>query len=98
MNWKRLLIILMAVTVPVLIFINTFQAHRYEVFHQDIVSREKLQKDWVDRNKEILTAIEVLRAPSRLDFLATEELGLEKVESSKQIKVIFAVSRGGSSE
>jgi hypothetical protein len=51
---------------------------------------EEQQKVWVDRNKEILTAIEVLRAPERLDEIGSVELGLARVPGDEQIKVIFS--------
>jgi hypothetical protein len=73
-----------------MVFANVFQAFEYQTLLSQIQDMEEQQKVWVDRNKEILTAIEVLRAPERLDEIGSVELGLARVPGDQQIKVIFS--------
>jgi hypothetical protein len=102
MTIKRNVLIIMTLCLPLMVFANVLQAFEYQSLLSVIQEQEDQQKVWVDRNKEILTAIEVLRAPERLDDIGTGELGLTRVPGDEQIKVIFstrlAANTGGRGE
>lgn len=73
--------------VPALVFVNLYQAWRYESFRREVLAREALQKQWLEDNKQLLTGIAVLSSPQRIGDLAQRELGLGLLPSQKIIKV-----------
>jgi hypothetical protein len=50
---------------------------------------EKEQKDWFEKNKKIIAGISVLRAPERIEKIARDELGLQKIDSSRIKRLVI---------
>lgn len=83
---KKLLLII-AITVPVLLFLNVWQVHRYDTITEDIVALEDQQREWLERNKRMIAGITVFRSPERIERLAQEELDLKKIENGKLMRI-----------
>lgn len=93
MSPKRSFILIIALVVPFFVFLNVLQAFEYQTVYRQVRVMEESQKILIDRNKEILTAVEVLRSPSRVEEIGLRDLGLIQVPGNQQVKVIFT-SRG----
>ena len=84
---KRKWLLVLICTVPLFVFMNVYQVYRYRAVKMEIRFLEAEQKDLLENNKRILAGIGVLKSPARIDKLASEDLGLEKVHSGKTIRI-----------
>jgi hypothetical protein len=71
-NRKKVLIILAVITIPVLLFINTWQGFKYERINAEIRSHEHEQKEWFEENKKMLAVISVYSSPARVKKIVEE--------------------------
>jgi hypothetical protein len=92
---KRRVILLIIFVIPVLLYLNVWQAFRYRVVETEIGLLEEQQQEWIEKNKKIIVGIEVLGAPSRVDTLAAEIEGLHRNNLPTAIRVKVGDSRGG---
>jgi cell division protein FtsL len=86
---KKILIILIILTIPVLFSLEVWQVSRYNELSGEVDQLEEEQRDWIDKNKKILADISVLRSPERIQKLATEQLNLEPLEPDKILRIKF---------
>lgn len=91
------LILLVVLAVPVLLYLNVWQAFRYRLVETEIELLEENQQDWIEKNKKIIVGIEVLGSPERIDNLASEIDGLGKTDLPVAIRVKVGESKGGDS-
>ena len=92
---KEKLILLIILAVPVLLYLNVWQAFRYRVVETEIELLEDQQREWIEKNKKIIVGIEVLGAPDRIDTLAAEIDGLHRSNLPAAIRIKVDDSRGG---
>lgn len=90
---KKKAILLAAIIIPACFYLNVWQAFRYRIVENEIVSLEQEQRDWLEKNKKMIIGIEVLGAPSRIDGLAVEMEELIKPEVPRRVRV--TVDGGG---
>lgn len=74
---KRLLAIALIVFLPVLLFLNVWQAFHYNNLVRQIGELEQKQFAVVEENKKAIAWIEVLKSPTRIQELARTTLGLK---------------------
>lgn len=86
MNRKSLYSLLLIV--PVLLFVNGWQAYRYHALEKEIEELEQVQSELFEENKKAIAAISVLNSPARIAAIA-EELDMEKAELDRIIRVVF---------
>ena len=55
----------------------------------EIEELETEQKEWIEKNKKLIASIEVLRTPKRIEKIAQDDLGLEKIDKERIRKVVF---------
>jgi cell division protein FtsL len=89
MKCKRLLIIIFACTIPLVLFLTRVQAYHYMKLKAEVEKMEADQKEWLEKNKKLIASIEVLRTPQRIEKLATEQLGLQKIDKKRVTLVEF---------
>jgi len=94
---KKKLILLVILAVPILLYMNVWQAFRYRVVETEIDLLEEKQQDWIEKNKKIIVGIEVLGAPERIDTLASEIEGLGKTDLPVAIRIKIDEPKGGDS-
>ena len=82
---KRWYLLLLAIILPVAVFLNVWQVFRYKQLENEIVALEDRQQELIEKNKRIIAGISVLQSPQRLEELATEELDLRKIEPGELI-------------
>ncbi len=74
---KKVLVLLFAATVPALLGLKIWQVQRTQALLSKIEGMDREQREWLERNKQLLSAIAVFRSPARIEKLAREKLGLE---------------------
>ncbi len=84
-RWYLLLFLL----VPLAVFANVMQVFRYKQLEKEIQTLYAEQAELVESNKRLITGIAVLRSPRRLEIIAEEELGLEKLEPGELIRIFL---------
>ena len=70
-----------------LLFLNVWQAYRYEQLTRSVRDLEERQREVLEENKRIIAAISILRSPLRTGRLAVERLGLERVLDQQRILI-----------
>jgi hypothetical protein len=84
---RRVLIIAVTASVPVLLFLNVWQGVRYSRLREDVRLLEEEQTAWFERNKNLLAAVGVYSSPKRLDALAAKDPELTKSISPDVMRV-----------
>ncbi|MCQ2582319.1 MAG: cell division protein FtsL [Treponema sp.] len=84
---KIILISLVALFVPVLLFMYAVQAKKYTDLSREIVELENKQEKLIEENKRLVSDISILSSAERIEKIATEELGMHKAESDDIIRV-----------
>ncbi|MDR0583358.1 MAG: septum formation initiator family protein [Treponema sp.] len=86
---RYLLLYLAALTIPLFLAFNIRQSNRYIALKQEIRRLEEVQADWVESNKRLIAGIALLSSPERIEHIAQNELGLNKIkpEDVLQIKI-----------
>lgn len=84
---KIILISLVALSVPVLLFMYAVQAKKYTDLSREIVELENKQEKLIEENKRLVSDISILSSAERIEKIATEELGMHKAESDDIIRV-----------
>lgn len=74
---NRIIIMVMAVTLPLAAFLMVDQVYRYDHLAGEIEALQARQTELFEQNKRTVVNIAILKAPERIDRLA-KELGLEK--------------------
>jgi hypothetical protein len=93
---KRTILILLAASIPLLLGIKVWQVQRTQALLEKVDALDQEQRDWLERNKKLLSAIAVFRSPARIEKLAKEKLGLEAgVEPDLRIELPPAGAAGG---
>ncbi len=75
---KRLVVLLIVCSVPVVLFLNAWQVFRFSEALREVRRLEQQQHELIERNKRTLVGIEVLSSPSRIDKIAGGMEGIEK--------------------
>ena len=70
-----------------LLFLNVWQAYRYEQLTRSVRGLEERQREVLEENKRIIATISILRSPLRTETLATERLGLERRLEQERILI-----------
>ncbi len=91
---RKYLMFFMAFTVPLFIFLNIWQVFCYESLEDSVVSLEKEQDRWIEKNKRIVTSLSILSSPERIERLAVDKLGLRKKEPGSRIYIYSSENDG----
>ncbi len=82
MRARKLILVLVALAVAALFFLNTWQGYRYERLAHQVAQLEQEQQEWLDRNKKAVIGIAILRSPERIERIARESLDMDKSGSA----------------
>ncbi|ADN01840.1 hypothetical protein [Spirochaeta thermophila] len=74
-----------------LFFLNIWQGYRYAALKEELRRLELEQQRMVEENKKLITAVEALRHPQRIERLGEESLGLGPVGD----RLVIEVEGGG---
>jgi hypothetical protein len=85
---RKPVLVLLAATVPLFLGFKVWQVSRTQELLSRIETADEQQREWLEKNKRLLSAIAVFRSPARVEKLAREKLGLEAgVEPGLRIEV-----------
>ena len=93
---KRLVLLLVVCTIPILLFLNVWQVHRFTTSLDEVRALEKAQRNIIEENKRTLIGIEVLSSPSRIEEIVSDLDGLSKRERAPRILIQVSESGAGS--
>ena len=74
-------------TIPILLGIVAWQSFRYMELDNNVRRLEADQKELVVENRKLIASIAVLSAPSRIEQIAVQQLGLKKILPENVIQV-----------
>ena len=83
----KILMILLALSIPLLLILNGIQAERYKKLMESVKELESKQVELVEENKKLITDIGLLSSTERIEEIAEEKLGMRKAESEEIIRV-----------
>ncbi len=87
-----------AVTLPVFLLLNVWQVQRHERLRREVTLLQQEQREWVEKNKRVISGIAVLSSPARITELAQKELGLSAGSEGPTLHIVLSDARGGRSE
>ncbi len=83
----KILIILLALSIPLLLILNGIQAERYKKLMESVTELEAKQVQLIEENKKLITDIGLLSSTERIEEIAEKKLGMRKAESEEIIRV-----------
>lgn len=90
---KNIGLYFLVLSIPAMLGLATWQSVRYTRLEADVHKLEEEQKVWIENNKRLIAGISVLSSSERIQTLATEELGLTRIEPEAVVHV--RVKRSG---
>lgn len=85
--FKKILLCLLALGIPVLLYLYAIQARRYTDLERDLRNLERKQSELIEQNKKLVSDISVLSSADRIEKMAVEELGMHKAEAEDIVRV-----------
>lgn len=94
---RRLGLYAFAISIPLLLALNAWQANRHAILAAEVRRLESQQRDWLESNKRLIAGIAVLSSSERIERIARDELGLRKKrpEEILQIRVVGGRNNDG---
>jgi cell division protein FtsL len=86
---QYLLVYFVALSVPAMLALVSWQSARYVDLEQKTAALETRQKDWVEGNNRLIVAIVMFSSSERIEHIAQDQLGLSRIgpENVLQIKI-----------
>lgn len=79
--------ILLALSIPSLLALQSVQGHRYAQLENQVKNLEKKQHTLIEDNKQLISGIGVLSSAARIEKIALEELGMHQASSEDIVRV-----------
>jgi cell division protein FtsL len=70
--------------------LTAWQSTRYSELEKEVRTLEAVQEDWVESNKRLIAGIAVLSSSERIENIALNDLGLNKIEPEDVLQVRIA--------
>ena len=84
---KRAVGVALVAAVSLLLFLNIWQGYRYEQMKREVARLEEHQRAQLEENRRLLASIAVLGSPARIEKIAREELGLQRLDPRRTQRV-----------
>jgi cell division protein FtsL len=91
---RRILLYAFALTIPLILGLDSWQTARYARLDRDLRSLEAEQREWLESNKRLIAGIAVLGASDRIERIARDELGLRKAQPEAVMQIGIERRRG----
>ncbi len=85
---RKLILFLMVLSVPVILFFNTWQNFRYRSLYSEVLKLESRQEKWIEVNKSLIVGIEIFKSPKRIERIAVRDLKLHLATPSEVLKIV----------
>jgi len=83
------LFFLMVITIPVFLWVNTWQSNECGILRNEIKKLEKSQENAVEENKTVVAEIAEQLAVDKLEKDARNKLGLKKIRPENVLLIIM---------
>ena len=90
---RRIVLYAIALTIPLFIALDAWQASRYSDLASEVRRLEKNQQEWVESNKRLIAGIAVLSSSDRIERIAQEELRLFKKKPEEVLNIRIEAGR-----
>lgn len=84
---RKVLILFLAILLPCFLILEVWGGYRFRKLEEEIQALEKVQEEWIEKNKRLLAGIAVYNSPDRIEKIATEEL--EMVLPEEELKILL---------
>lgn len=84
---KKLLCIAVSFTVPLFLFMNVWQSHRYMIHSFEVKGLIRNQGMIVKKNKEYMNTVAELESPTRVVDLLDSKIALERIGGGEIIRI-----------
>jgi len=91
---KYFLLYFIAVSVPLLLALITWQSNRYQNLSREISRLEQTQAEWIESNKKLVAGITEYSSPYRIEYIAENQLELRKIRPENLLQVKIAEGKG----
>jgi cell division protein FtsL len=91
---NRLFLYLIAVSIPAVLGLQAWQSSRYARVEAEVRALEKAQIEWLESNKRLIAGMAVLGSSERIERVAMNDLGMQKIKPEAVLQV-HVRSRGG---
>jgi cell division protein FtsL len=75
------------ITISFFLGVNAWQSSRYTGLEQELNRLEDAQAEWVESNKRLMAGIAVLSSSERIEHIAQNEMGLQKIQPEDVLQI-----------
>jgi len=91
---KYFILYFIAVSIPVLLALITWQSNRYQNLSREISRLEQTQAEWIESNKKLIAGITEYSSPYRIEYIAENQLELRKIKPENLLQVRIVEGKG----
>jgi len=91
---QQILLYFFIITVPFFLALTVYQSHKFSNLQKELVRLEKVQADWVESNKHLLASIAVLSSSERIEYIAKNDLRLQRIRPEDVLQIKLAGGKG----
>ncbi|OJF77520.1 MAG: hypothetical protein BKP49_00575 [Treponema sp. CETP13] len=84
---KNIEILLLALSIPALLALDSVESQRYNKLNSKVNSLEKTEGELIESNKRLINDIGLLSSSSRIEKLAQEDLNMHKASSNEIVRI-----------
>jgi cell division protein FtsL len=84
----------LVLTIPMLLGLAAWQSIRYQNLNREIKTLELTQGEWVESNKRLIAVIAEYSSPERIEDIAINQLGLQKIKPEYLLQVRIVEGKG----
>ena len=84
---KKVLVCILALSIPVMLYLYAMQAKRYTDLERDLRDLERKQAELIEQNKKLVSDISVLSSADRIEKIAVDDLGMHKAQAEDIVRV-----------
>ncbi|MCR5252686.1 MAG: cell division protein FtsL [Treponema sp.] len=85
--FKKVLVCILALSIPVMLYLYAMQAKRYTDLERDLRDLERKQAELIEQNKKLVSDISVLSSADRIEKIAVDDLGMHKAQAEDIVRV-----------
>jgi cell division protein FtsL len=85
---------LIVFTIPLFLSLLVWQSNRYQNLSRELARMEQWQEEWVESNKKLIAGIAEYSSPDRIEKIAKNQLGLQKIRPENLLQVNITGGKG----
>jgi cell division protein FtsL len=84
---RCLFVYFVALTIPVMFALVSWQSARYIDLERRTVVLEREQEEWVESNNRLIAAIAILSSSERIEHISQNQLGLSRIRPEDVLQI-----------